>query len=282
VPDNLKSGVRKPCYYEPDLNPTYRDLGRALRSGDHPGAPVPAQGQSQGGSGRSGRPALDRRGVAQTKFFSLDEANQAIAELLTNQPAAVPQTRGQPRHSVRAAGPAGAASLAGHALRVRRVEKPASTSTITSKSSGTITACRTRWRIRKWKCEPRRRRSKSSSRGAGHFACPSYAEPGEGNHADRTHAEGTPEICGAHAFGSDGRGATDRPFTSQLVEAILAAKRHPEMGYRSCLGILRLAKIYPAERMEAAAQRALRARAYNYQKHGIDSQEPARPVADTR
>jgi len=49
------------------------------------------------------------------------------------------------------------------------------------------------------------------------------------------------------------------------VEAILQAKRHPEMGYRSCLGILRLAKIYPAERMEAAARRCLRARAYNCQ-----------------
>ena len=45
------------------------------------------------------------------------------------------------------------------------------------------------------------------------------------------------------------------PYTGQLVEAILAAKRHPEMGYRSCLGILRLAKTYPAERMEAAARR---------------------------
>jgi transposase len=55
------------------------------------------------------------------------------------------------------------------------------------------------------------------------------------------------------------------PFTGQLVEAILLAKRHPEMGFRSCLGILRLAKTYPAERMEAASQRALRARAYNFQ-----------------
>jgi len=54
------------------------------------------------------------------------------------------------------------------------------------------------------------------------------------------------------------------PCTGQLVEAILAAKRHPEMGYRSCLGILRLAKTYPAERMEAAARRALRARAYSF------------------
>jgi transposase len=55
------------------------------------------------------------------------------------------------------------------------------------------------------------------------------------------------------------------PYTGQLVEAILAAKRHPEMGYRSCLGILRLAKTYPSERIEAAARRALRARAYNFQ-----------------
>ena len=53
------------------------------------------------------------------------------------------------------------------------------------------------------------------------------------------------------------------PCTGQLVEATLAAKRHPEQGYRSCLGILKLAKTYPVERMEAAARRALRARAYN-------------------
>ena len=53
------------------------------------------------------------------------------------------------------------------------------------------------------------------------------------------------------------------PHTGQLVEAVLAAKRHPEMGFRSCLGILGLAKDYPAERMEAAARRALKARAYS-------------------
>jgi hypothetical protein len=41
------------------------------------------------------------------------------------------------------------------------------------------------------------------------------------------------------------------------------------MGYRSCLEILRLAKTYSAERMGAAAQRCLRARAYNCQ--GMDS-----------
>ena len=66
-------------------------------------------------------------------------------------------------------------------------------------------------------------------------------------------------------------------YAGQLVEAILAAKRHPEQGYRSCLGILRLAKIYPAERMEAAARRCLSARAYNCQSMDSILKEPTRP-----
>ncbi|MDQ2949856.1 MAG: hypothetical protein M3Y27_28630 [Acidobacteriota bacterium] len=54
------------------------------------------------------------------------------------------------------------------------------------------------------------------------------------------------------------------PFTSEMMETILATRRHPEMGYRSCLGILRLAKTYSEERLEAACQRAVRCRAFNY------------------
>jgi hypothetical protein len=37
------------------------------------------------------------------------------------------------------------------------------------------------------------------------------------------------------------------------------------MGYRSCLGILRLAKTDSAERLEAASQRALERQAFSYQ-----------------
>jgi transposase len=45
--------------------------------------------------------------------------------------------------------------------------------------------------------------------------------------------------------------------TGILVERILQDKPHPEMGYRSCLGILSLSKKYSAERLESAARRAL-------------------------
>jgi transposase len=54
------------------------------------------------------------------------------------------------------------------------------------------------------------------------------------------------------------------PYTSALVEKLLESKAHVEQGYRACLGILRLTKNYPAERMENAAKRALASHAISY------------------
>ncbi len=48
------------------------------------------------------------------------------------------------------------------------------------------------------------------------------------------------------------------PQTARLVQTIIESRTHPEQGYRSCLGILRLEKHYPKERLENAASRALR------------------------
>lgn len=47
------------------------------------------------------------------------------------------------------------------------------------------------------------------------------------------------------------------PRTVALLEAIMASKAHPQQGFKACLGILRRAKEYPAERVERAAARAL-------------------------
>jgi hypothetical protein len=43
------------------------------------------------------------------------------------------------------------------------------------------------------------------------------------------------------------------PFTARLVEGILTSRPHPEMGYRSALGVIRLERKYGAERLEAAS-----------------------------
>lgn len=87
--------------------------------------------------------------------------------------------------------------------------------------------------------------------------------------AHRAHVEWTPSrILGwAEKTG---------PATRALCEAILTDRPHPEQGYRSCLGILRLGKRFGPERLEAASARANRARARSYRhvesilKKGLD------------
>jgi len=54
------------------------------------------------------------------------------------------------------------------------------------------------------------------------------------------------------------------PHTARLFERIMSDKPHPEMGYRGCLGIIRLAEKYSAQRVEAAAERALLTGACRY------------------
>jgi transposase len=68
------------------------------------------------------------------------------------------------------------------------------------------------------------------------------------------------------------------PHTASLFERIMADKPHPEMGYRACLGIIRLARQYSPARMEAAAERAVLTGACRYKsvksilKNSLDQQ----------
>ena len=54
------------------------------------------------------------------------------------------------------------------------------------------------------------------------------------------------------------------PHSARLFERIMADKPHPEMGYRGCLGIIRLARKYSPQRVEAACERALLTGACRY------------------
>jgi hypothetical protein len=73
-------------------------------------------------------------------------------------------------------------------------------------------------------------------------------------------------------------GHTIGPHTAQLFERMMADQPHPEMGYRGCLGIIRLAGKYSHTRMEAAAERALLTGACRYRsiesilKNSLDQQ----------
>jgi transposase len=52
--------------------------------------------------------------------------------------------------------------------------------------------------------------------------------------------------------------------TEGLVDAIITTKEHPQLAFRSCLGILHLGKSYTNNRLEAACSRALKIGAYSY------------------
>src|SRR3546814_9624671 len=64
--------------------------------------------------------------------------------------------------------------------------------------------------------------------------------------------------------------------TEALCAAIMRAKPHPEQGFRSCLGILSLARSYGPVRVEAACRRGLSIGASSYGsiasilKNGLD------------
>ena len=75
--------------------------------------------------------------------------------------------------------------------------------------------------------------------------------------AHRRYAEWTPTRLLREA-------AAVGPATIALVERILTTKPHPEQGFRACLGILRLARSYGPERLEAACQRGIDIGARSY------------------
>jgi transposase len=75
--------------------------------------------------------------------------------------------------------------------------------------------------------------------------------------AHRRYAQWTPQRIRSQA-------AANGPHTDTLVDVILRGKPHPEQGFRSCIGILRLANSHGAERLEAACERALEIGATSY------------------
>ncbi len=292
VPDNLKSAVSHPSYYEPDLNPTYRDLGEHYGVAIIPARPYRARDKAKAEVGVQVVQRWIVAALRKRKFFSLEEVNQAIAELLVR----LNQRPFRKREGSRA-------TLFAQLDRPALKPLPA-----------------TRYQFGEWKTA--RVNLDYHVEVDRHFYSVPYAlvhqqvdvhltgdtvEVLHGGVRVASHVrsstpakattltEHMPKAHQKYVGRTPSRLIEDArqvgPSTGQLVESILAAKRHPEMGYRSCLGILRLAKTYPAERMEAAARRCLLARAYNCQsmdsilKNQLDrlplpADAPARPGID--
>ncbi len=110
-----------------------------------------------------------------------------------------------------------------------------------------------------------------------HYAGPRYVTvPEHMPSAHRRYAEWTPGRLRQWA-------AEIGPATGELVAGMMERRPHPEQGFRSGLGVIRLTKTVTPERLEAACRRALELGTYSYRsvqsmlRAGLE-QAPARRV----
>lgn len=257
VPDNLRSGVTRAHRYEPQINPTYAELAR------HYGvAVIPARAARPRDKAKAeaGVQLVERWILARLRnrqFFSLAELNAAIAELLAelNQrpfkklPGSRASTFEMIDRPALKALPTQPYEYADwkkvrvhidyhiefdhhyysvpHALVGKELEARATATTVELFHRGVRVASHIR------------------SRRAGKFTTLSEHMPA----SHREYAKWTPERLREWA-------ASIGPQTECVISAILAARRHPQQGFRSALGVLRLGKHYGADRLEAVCQRA--------------------------
>lgn len=265
VPDNLKSGVSKPCRYEPDLNPTYLDMAQHYGT-----AVIPARIRTPRDKAKveAGVLLAERWILAALRnhtFFSLAELNVKIAELLV-------KLNRRPF-----------AKLEGTRQSVfEQIDKPAllplpaSPYEFARFKKATVNIdyhvdvfghyYSVPYQLVKEKVDVRVTRSTVEVVHAGKRVASHLRSYQKGGHT--TLPEHMPRHHRQYMDWSPTRiigwAGTIGPNLALLVEAILASRQHPEQGYRAAMGLIRLARTYPQERLEAAARRALEVRAFSY------------------
>jgi transposase len=111
-----------------------------------------------------------------------------------------------------------------------------------------------------------------------------------GNHGHTTVPEHMPSSHRRYADWTIERirraAASIGPATAALCELILERRPHPEQGFRACLGIVRLVRPFGADRLEAAATRAIEIGTLTYGSvrsildNKLDRQAPLRTSTD--
>ncbi len=283
VCDNLKAGVTKACFHEPRINRTYAEMAAHYACAVIPARPYKPRDKAKAEVAVQVVQRWILARLRNHRFFSLPELNRAMAELLDQLNARQSRHLGASRRELfeqldrpalmglpaepyvyaewkpRSVGldyhveidkhyysvPHG---FLGHKLWARFTER-----TVEIFAAGKRIACHPRGR-------PDRRHTTITAH------MPS---------AHRRYATWTPERLRRDAarVGRD---------TEALVDIIMRERRHPEQGFRSAIGILRLAKSHGAERLEAACGRALEIGARSYTavasilRNNLDRRRPAR------
>ena len=284
VCDNLKSGVTKPCRYEPDIQRTYEEMAAYYGTAILPARVVKPRDKAKV---EAGVQIVEERILAPLRnrqFFSLAEINQAVAPLL----AALNSRRMQGRDHSRADLFAQLDQPALKPLPVRPYEIGLWSRARVHIDYHIAVADRfysVPHTLLKQEVEVRLSGAivevyHKGERIASHtVVAAKYGRSTQDAHMPEAHkqyAGWTPERLLAWV-------ANTGPCTRQVGEAILAGHAHPQQGFRSCLGLIRLSNSYGAERTEAACRKALAMHAANYKvvktilSNNVDKQ-PDKPI----
>jgi transposase len=279
VPDNLKAGVTNPCRYEPDINPTYLDLAQHYGATVIPARPAKPRDKAKVESAVLIAERWILAPLRNHNFFSLVELNKAIAQRLiefnNRKFQKLDTTRRQLFETVDkpALKPSPARPYEYAEWKKARVNIDYHIEIYRHYYS-------VPYQLRKEQVDVRITSRTvevlfKNRRVAGHVR--NYL-PG----AFTTLTEHMPESHQKFLEWTPSRiinwAGKNGPNTKSLITHVLESRVHPEQAYRSCLGIMRLAKRYSPQRLEAACVRAIHIKAYSYKsvesilKKGLDQQ----------
>jgi transposase len=285
VPDNTRAAVNKSCRYDPDLNRTYQDLATHYGVAVIPARPAKPRDKAKVEAGVLLVERWILAALRHHRFHSLSELNEAIGELLVRLNDRPFRKREDSRRTL-------FESVDKAALRVLPAERYEFGQWRTARVNidyhvefdrhwysvpYQLTGEAVELRVTAAIVEIFHRGARIASHARSSVPHEATTVAAHRPKSHQRHLEWTPSrlIEWAHTVGHS---------TAELFDKIMAAKPHPEMGFRSCLGILRLSNVYSSERVEAAARRAIKWNTCSYQsvksmlERGLDQAEEESPA----
>jgi transposase len=287
VPDQTRALVGRPCRYEPEIQRSYEEFARHYGTVIIPARPRKPRDKAVAETAVLVVQRWVLARLRHRRFFSLEELNAAIAELITELNARpfkkLPGSRASAFEALERAAlkPLPAERFVIRTWRVARpnidyhVDIDAHYYSVPHQLvRERIEVCLTESTVECFHKGVRVASHARSLRRGGFTTVPEHMPA-----SHRAHLEWSPGrlLNWAVQIGT---------ATRDVVQWQLSHRPHPEQGYRACLGLMRLAKLYGSQRLEAACALALAIHAPLYKsiasilKSGRDRLPATPPEAD--
>jgi len=267
IPDNLLSGVTKPSYYEPDINPTYLDLSLHYGTVIIPARVRKPKDKAKVETAVKVAEMWILAALRNHTFFGLEELNKAVSEkLIELNDRKFQKMEGSRKSLFETIDKPAMKPLPLRAYEYAEWKK--ATVNVDYHIAVDNHFYSVPYQLLKERVDVRLTAATievlfKNNRVASHArSYDKWKHTTLTEHMPKRHQkflEWTPSRIIAWA-GKNG------PHTQALVTRIIESRRHPEQGFRSGLGVIRLAKLFTEQRLEAACERALSLNACSF-KH---------------